>query len=54
MMWLEVSKKTGSTWLWTSEKIKKAFNFSNGTEKDFKRYIANNRQFCIFIEIHGG
>lgn len=37
--------------LWTSERIKKAFNFGNGTEKDLKKYIKTNEKYCIFVKI---
>ena len=36
---------------WTPERIKRAFNFGNGTEKDLERYIRLNKQFAIFKEI---
>ena len=36
---------------WTPERIKSAFNFGNGTEKDLERYIRLNKQFAIFIEV---
>ena len=36
---------------WTPEKIKRAFNFGNGTEKDLERYIRLNKQFAIFKEV---
>lgn len=36
---------------WTPERIKRAFNFGNGTEKDLKRYIHLNKQFAIFKEV---
>ena len=36
---------------WTAEKIKMAFKFGNGTEKDLERYIHLNKQFSIFIEV---
>lgn len=29
--------------VWCNEKIKKAFSFGNGTEKDFKRYCKDNK-----------
>lgn len=29
--------------VWCNEKIKLAFNFGNGTEKDFKRYCKDNK-----------
>ena len=36
---------------WTPERIKNAFNFGNGTEKDFKKYIQNNKNLCLFLEV---
>ena len=36
---------------WTPERIKKAFNFGNGTQKDFLNYMQNNKGLCIFKEI---
>lgn len=36
---------------WDDEKIKKAFNFGNGTRKHFEEYRRNNAQFCIYVEI---
>lgn len=33
-----------------SEFVKNAFNFGNGTEKDFARYIKDNRIFCKFYD----
>ena len=36
---------------WTPERIKNAFNFGNGTEKDFKIYIQNNKNLCLFLEV---
>ena len=36
---------------WTPERIKRAFNFGNGTEKDLERYIRLNKQFAIFKEV---
>lgn len=29
--------------VWCNEKIKKAFSFGNGTEKDFQRYCKDNK-----------
>lgn len=29
--------------VWCNQKIKKAFSFGNGTEKDFKRYCKDNK-----------
>lgn len=36
---------------WTPERIKNAFNFGNGTEKDLKKHIENNKCFCLFLEV---
>lgn len=33
----------GSCFVWCNEKIKLAFSFGNGTEKDFKRYCKDNK-----------
>lgn len=35
--------------IWTKEKIKRAFNFGAGTEKDFAEFMHNNRKYCKFI-----
>lgn len=37
--------------LWNKERIKGAFNFGNGTEKDFHEYMRNNKQYCIFVRV---
>lgn len=37
--------------IWTDERIKKAFNFGNGTIKDLNRYMHDNKEFCYFVEI---
>lgn len=37
--------------LWTDERIKNAFNSGNGTIKDLKNYINNNKQFAFFVEV---
>ena len=34
--------KDGGYSVWCNEKIKLAFSFGNGTEKDFKRYCKDN------------
>lgn len=36
---------------WTTERIKGAFNFGNGTEKDLKRYMRDNSKYCVFLEV---
>ena len=35
--------------IWTKELIKNAFNFGKGTEADLKRYMKDNKQYCIFV-----
>lgn len=35
---------------WTPEKIKAAFNFNNGTIKDLKRYMRDNKCYCLFLD----
>lgn len=37
--------------VWTSERIRAAFNFGNGTEKDFDRYMKDNKDYCIFRDL---
>ncbi|WP_024854745.1 hypothetical protein [Mediterraneibacter gnavus] len=44
-----VKKKDGI--LWTPERIKNAFAFGNGTEKELKKYMENNRSYCYFVNI---
>lgn len=31
--------------------IKKAFNFGNGSIKDFKAYINNNKSYCKYYDL---
>lgn len=35
--------------MWNKERIKNAFNFGEGTEADLKRYMKDNKQYCIFV-----
>lgn len=42
--------KAGYFNIWTEKRIKGAFNSGNGTMKDFKEYMNNNKQYC-WIEI---
>lgn len=37
--------------LWTPDYIKLAFNHHNGTEKDLKRHIENNKDLAYFVEV---
>ena len=46
----EAVKNKGGV-LWTDEKIKVAFNCGNGTKKDLKNYINNNKKYCYFVEV---
>lgn len=36
---------------WTEKRIKNAFNFGNGTEADLKRYMNDNKQYCVFVRV---
>ena len=47
--------KAGDGMQWTVDRIRRAFNFSNGTEKDLRRYIHdNNRVHCLFYDTEKG
>ena len=37
--------------LWTPERIKNAFNNGNGTKKDLKNHMNNNKKYCYFVEV---
>ena len=37
--------------VWTPKRIKAAFNFGNGTDKDFDRYMKDNKDYCIFKDL---
>ena len=37
--------------LHTNEHIKNAFNCGNGTTKDQKNYIENNKKYVYFVEV---
>ena len=39
---------------WTDDLIAKAFNFGNGTPEDFKRYMAANKDYTVFVQLHKG
>ena len=57
--YMEISKKynkkesieKGMYNIWDNKRIKRAFNFGNGTMKDFKRYMKDNNQNCYFQKI---
>lgn len=40
--------KKGFFTVWSEKRIKGAFNFGNGSKKDFSEYRANNKKYCIF------
>ena len=61
--WIEISKKkikelgrvrlaVEKKWytVWDEDRIRKAFNFGNGTMVDFKRYMENNKPYCVFAK----
>jgi hypothetical protein len=37
--------------LFDDVQIKKAFNFGNGSIKDFKEYINNNKSYCKYYDL---
>ncbi len=37
--------------LWDSARIRHAFNFGNGTDKDFLRFVRDNKCFCAFYDL---
>ena len=47
---VEKAISAGAFTVWNNERVKLAFNFGNGTEKDFSRYMRDNVQFCYFIK----
>ena len=50
----EKSYKAGDWNIWSSKRIKGAFDFGNGTMRDMKRYAADNRQYATFINLFTG
>lgn len=44
--------KAGYFNIWTPDRIKGAFNFGNGTKKDFYRYKKDNAGKCIIKELY--
>lgn len=48
---IEEATRAGYYTDWTQEMIRGAFNCGNGTEKDLKQYMQNNKQYCIFKEV---
>ena len=49
MLVVEISRKCGDFNVWNDERVKAAFNSGKGTEKHFKEYMNNNKQYCTFI-----
>ena len=47
----EQNFKNGLFNIWTMERIAGTFNFGNGTLKDFKTFMENNKQYVYFIVI---
>ena len=47
----EQNFKNGLFNIWTMERITGAFNNGNGTLKDFKIFMENNKQYVYFIVI---
>ena len=47
----EQNFKNGLFNVWTMERITRAFNNGNGTLKDFKTFMENNKQYVYFIVI---
>ena len=38
--------------IFDDNKIKKCFNFGNGTTEDFKRYMQDNKAYCKFFDLN--
>lgn len=36
---------------WSKERIRNAFSGGNGTEIDLKRYMNNNKKYCVFVDL---
>ena len=51
MKYIEISKKNNDYNVWDEKRIKGAFNNGQGTEKDFKNYMGNNKNWCKFKKI---
>ena len=37
--------------IWDENTIRAAFNLGNGTKEDFKRYMDDNKKYCIYVEV---
>lgn len=49
---IERAIKEGYYTEWNEKNIKEGFNFGNGTIKDFKNYMNNNKNICVYKEIN--
>ncbi len=53
MLYKEISKKNPELFnFWDKDRIKGAFNFGNGTEKDLRQYAENNKKYMALIKIN--
>lgn len=48
---LKAAISDGAGILWTDEKIKAAFSFGAGTNKDLRRYMLRNKKYAYFVEV---
>lgn len=48
---IEEAIKQADGMFWTDEWIRKVFKRGNGTYADLKRYMENNKKYCIFVNI---
>lgn len=48
---IEECIKEGYYGHWTERKVKAAFNYGNGTMKDFMEFIRNNKQLWVFYDV---
>ena len=37
--------------IWDENTIRNAFSLGNGTEDDFRRYMNDNKKYCIYVEV---
>lgn len=48
---IEAMERDGCYFDWTPERIKQAFKSGHGTEEDLRKYMENNKCYCIFKEV---
>ena len=48
---LNAAVKEKDGFLWTNERIKKAFSHGSGTASDLKKYTKNNANSAYFVEV---